>query len=106
MRYGIRELSELAGVSARTLRYYDEIDLLKPLYVSESGYRFYGEEEAELLQQILFYRERGFGLKQIRELLKSKDFDVEQALKEHLSELEARRDHLDVLIRTVKLTIL
>ena len=69
MRYGIRELSELAGVSARTLRYYDEIDLLKPLYVSESGYRFYGEEEAELLQQILFYRERGFGLKQIRELL-------------------------------------
>ena len=106
MRYGIRELSELAGVSARTLRYYDEIDLLKPLYVSESGYRFYGEEEAELLQQILFYRERGFGLKQIRELLKSKDFDVEQALKEHLSELEARRDHLDALIRTVKLTIL
>lgn len=106
MRYGIRELSELAGVSARTLRYYDEIDLLKPLYVSESGYRFYGEEEAELLQQILFYRERGFGLKQIRELLKSEDFDVEQALKEHLSELEARREHLNALIRTVKLTLL
>lgn len=106
MVYGIRELSELAGVSARTLRYYDEIDLLKPLYVNEAGYRFYGEQEADLLQQILFYRERGFGLKQIRELLKSGDFDVERALEEHLLELEARRDHLDALIRTVKLTIL
>lgn len=106
MVYGIRELSELAGVSARTLRYYDEIDLLKPLYVNEAGYRFYGEQEADLLQQILFYRERGFGLKQIRKLLKSGDFDVERALEEHLLELEARRDHLDALIRTVKLTIL
>lgn len=80
MVYGIRELSELAGVSARTLRYYDEIDLLKPLYVNGAGYRFYGEQEVELLQQILFYRERGFGLKQIKELLKSGDFDVERAL--------------------------
>lgn len=106
MVYGIRELSELAGVSARTLRYYDEIDLLKPLYVNEAGCRFYGEQEADLLQQILFYRERGFGLKQIRELLKSGDFDVERALEEHLLELEARRNHLDALIRTVKLTIL
>ena len=69
MAYGIRELSELAGVSARTLRYYDEIGLLKPLYVSEAGYRFYGEQEAEALQQILFYRERGFCLKQIHEIL-------------------------------------
>ena len=76
MRYGIRELSELAGVSARTLRYYDEIGLLKPLFVNEAGYRFYGEEEAELLQQILFYRERGFGLKQIEAL-------KERAIKEN-----------------------
>ena len=106
MRYGIRELSELAGVSARTLRYYDEIGLLKPLFVNEAGYRFYGEEEAELLQQILFYRERGFGLKQIGEILKKKDFDAEQALKDHLADLEARRDQLDALIRTVKNTIL
>ena len=106
MTYGIRELSELAGVSARTLRYYDEIGLLKPLYVSEAGYRFYGEQEAEALQQILFYRERGFGLKQIGEILKGEDFDVEQALKEHLADLEAQRDHLNALIRTVKHTIL
>ncbi len=106
MRYGIRELSELAGVSARTLRYYDEIGLLKPLYVSEAGYRFYGEQEVERLQQILFYRERGFCLKQIREILEGENFNVEQALKEHLAELEARREHIDALIRTVRQTIL
>lgn len=66
MVYSIRELSELAGVSARTLRYYDEIGLLKPLYVNGAGYRFYGEKEVDALQQILFYRERGFDLKQIQ----------------------------------------
>ena len=57
MEYSIKELSELAGGSARTLRYYDEIGLLKPLRVNEAGYRYYGEREVESLQQILFYRE-------------------------------------------------
>ena len=83
MEYGIRELSEMAGVSARTLRYYDEIGLLKPLYVSDAGYRFYGETEVAMLQQILFYRERGFGLKQIRQILYREDFDIRNALEEH-----------------------
>lgn len=59
--YSIRELSEIAGVSARTLRYYDQIGLLKPAYTNEAGYRFYGEQEINMLQQILFYRERGDG---------------------------------------------
>lgn len=58
MVYSIRELSEMAGVSARTLRYYDKIGLLKPLYVNEAGHRFYGESEVAVLQQILFYREQ------------------------------------------------
>ena len=106
MEYGIRELSELAGVSARTLRYYDEIGLLKPLYTSESGYRYYGQEELTLLQQILFYRERGFDLRQIRSILYEEDFDLMEALQEHLRELEDRRLHMDALIRTVKQTIL
>ena len=66
LKYSIRKLSELAGVSARTLRYYDEIGLLKPSEISEAGYRYYGERELALLQQILFYRERGFDSKQIR----------------------------------------
>lgn len=105
MEYGIRELSGLAGVSARTLRYYDEIGLLKPSRVTEAGYRFYGERELELLQQILFYRERNFDLKSIRRILYQDDFDVMHALEEHLSELENQRKHMDSLIRTVKQTI-
>lgn len=84
LKYSIRKLSELAGVSARTLRYYDEIGLLKPSEISEAGYRYYGERELALLQQILFYRERGFDLKQIRKILYQDDFDIMRALKEHL----------------------
>lgn len=105
MEYGIRELSELAGVSARTLRYYDEIGLLRPSRITEAGYRFYGERELELLQQILFYRERNFDLKSIQKILYQDDFDVIHALEEHLSELEDQRKRMDSLIRTVKQTI-
>lgn len=106
MEYGIRDLAKLAGVSARTLRYYEEIGLLKPLYTSQAGYRFYGEDEVALLQQILFYRERGFDLKSIGQILYERDFDLMEALKEHLRVLEAQRIHVDALIRTVKQTIL
>lgn len=105
MEYGIRELSELAGVSARTLRYYDEIGLLKPSHVSEAGYRYYGERETALLQQILFYRERDFDLKSIQKILYQDDFDLMRALKEHLAELEKQRNRMDLLIRTVEQTI-
>lgn len=106
MEYSIRALSELAGVSARTLRYYDEIGLLKPLYVSEAGYRYYGDQELALLQQILFYRERDFDLKSIKKILSDDDFDVMNALEEHLLVLEEQRAHMDSLIWTVKQTIL
>lgn len=105
MKYGIRALSEMAGVSARTLRYYDEIGLLKPSCVSEAGYRYYGEKEVAVLQQILFYRERGFDLKRIQKILYQADFDIMNALEEHLLELEEQRDHMDFLIQTVKQTI-
>lgn len=104
--YSIRELSELAGVSARTLRYYGEIGLLKPAHVSEAGYRSYGENEVKLLWQILFYRERGFGLKEIKKLIYQEDSDILSALEEHLRELEEQREHMDLLIRTVENTIL
>lgn len=105
MAYRIRELSNMAGVSARTLRYYDEIGLLKPLYVSDSGYRYYGEKEVDLLQQILFYRERGFELKQIQQMMEQDDFDRMQALEAHLQDLEERRDHIESVIQTVRRTI-
>jgi len=106
MEYSIKELSELAGVSARTLRYYGEIGLLLPLRTNEAGYRYYGEKEVELLQQILFYRERGLGLEQIKNILYQNDFDILLALYSHLSELENQKKRLDSLITTVKKTIL
>lgn len=105
MEYSIRELAELAGVSARTLRYYHEIGLLMPTRTSEAGYRFYGEKEVELLQQILFYRERGLELEQIAGILYQKDFDVKKALQEHLLELEKQRQRTERLISNIKQTI-
>ncbi len=105
MEYGIRELSKLAGVSTRTLRYYDEIGLLKPDRVTEGGYRCYGPEKVMLLQQILFYRQRGFELKTIRQILYEKDFDMLTAMEEHLRALEERKCQTEVLIQTVQQTI-
>ena len=105
MEYSIKELSELAGISARTLRYYDEIGLLLPLRTNDAGYRFYGEKEVELLQQILFYRERGLGLEQIRNIVYQNDFDILSALYGHLEELENQKKRLDGLISIVKKTI-
>ena len=59
MEYTVQKLGQLAGISARTLRYYDEIGLLKPTRINSSGYRIYGATEVDRLQQILFYRELG-----------------------------------------------
>lgn len=105
MEYSIKEVSEIAGISARTLRYYDSIGLLRPAGVRDSGYRYYGEREMDLLQQILFYRERGFKLEQIAKILYSEDFDVMSALGEHLEELEKEQARIHSIITTVKKTI-
>ncbi len=59
--YTIGQLARLAGVTTRTLRYYDQIGLLKPMEVSEAGYRLYGRAQVDALQQILFYRTLGVG---------------------------------------------
>lgn len=106
MEYSIRQLSEIAGISARALRYYDKIGLLKPSSVRESGYRFYGEKELEMLQQILFYKERGLKLEQIAKIMQKKDFDVMEALNEHLSELQKQQQRIDCMITAVKNTML
>lgn len=105
MEYGIGELSKIAGISTRTLRHYDSIGLLKPARVGASGYRFYGGREVELLQQILFYRERGFGLSEISDILYREDFDLDAALEEHLRVLEDQRRRTEALIASVKRTI-
>lgn len=105
MEYSIREVAEMTGVSTRTLRYYDEIDLLKPLYTNDSGYRYYGEEALDRLQQILFYKERGLRLQCILEILDKEEFDTLGALYEHLSELQNQKIRIEALIQTVNKTI-
>ena len=72
MEYTIQKLAQMAGVSTRTLRYYDEIGLLKPCRITESGYRIYGTTEVDALQQILFYRELGVCLDTIRRILSAR----------------------------------
>ncbi len=105
VEYTVQKLARLAGVSARTLRYYDEIGLLKPARVSSSGYRIYGAQEVDLLQQILFYRTLGFELDAIAAALRAKDFDRLSVLRGHLAALQAQRAQLDALIETVTRTI-
>ncbi|MNO16907.1 HTH-type transcriptional activator mta [compost metagenome] len=105
MEYTIQKLAQLAGVSSRTLRYYDEIDLLKPARISSSGYRIYSQTEVDRLQQILFYRELGLGLEQIRDVINKPSFNDLHALAEHREQLLDRRRQLDALIATVERTI-
>ncbi|MGN0262166.1 MAG: MerR family transcriptional regulator [Eggerthellaceae bacterium] len=105
MEYSVNALTKLSGASARTLRYYDEIGLLKPSRIAQSGYRMYGPQEVDRLQQILFYRELGFPLKDIQALLEDPDFDKLRAFENHLQALEAKRSRLDALIANVNKSI-
>ena len=105
MEYSIQELSRLSGVTTRTLRWYDQIGLLKPSRVAESGYRYYGRAEVDRLQDILYYRALGVELAQIKECLDDPSFDRLAALRNHLTALEAERERLEHLIRSVKDTI-
>lgn len=105
MEYTIQKLGNLAGVSTRTLRYYDEIGLLKPARTNSSGYRIYGRREVDLLQQILFYRELGLSLEDIRSIVTDPGFDGTRALREHRNQLLDKRKQLDALIANVEKTI-
>lgn len=101
MEYTVQKLGRLAGVSGRTLRYYDEIGLLKPARINSSGYRVYGPNEVDRLQQILFYRELGLSLERIKEIITAPSFDRAAALREHREQLVARKQQLDQLINNV-----
>ena len=84
MEYTILKLAKIANISKRTLRYYDEINLLKPKRISSSGYRrIYGREEVDILQQILFYRQFGFELTEIKDILNNTEFNKINAFREH-----------------------
>jgi len=105
MEYTVQKLSKLAGISTRTLRYYDEINLLKPARINSSGYRIYGQAEVDKLQQILFYRELGVELNSIKEIITDPSFHHANALKEHRQKLLEKREQLDLLIANVNKTI-
>lgn len=106
MEYTVLKLSKLAGISTRTLRYYDEIGLLRPMKVTGAGYRVYGEKEVDLLQQILYFRELDVGLTDIKAMLAAPSFDRLTALNSHLEDLQTRRGRLNRLIENVEKTIL
>ena len=105
MEYSIQALARLAGVTTRTLRWYDQIGLLKPSRVAESGYRYYGPAEVDRLQDILFYRALGVELARIKECLDDPSFDRLAVLRSHLTALQGERARLEQLIRSVEATI-
>lgn len=105
MEYTVKGISELSGVTPRTLRWYDKLGLLKPGRTTGAGYRLYSPAEVDRLQQILFYRELGLPLGEIRDILDAPDFDRQGALQSHLLTLRQRRERLDVLIGTVERTL-
>lgn len=103
--YTVKQLAELAGVSVRTLHYYDEIGLLKPSQTGSNRYRYYDEAAVLRLQQVLLYRELGMELDQIRRVLDDPTFDLRQALEQHRAQLEAHLSHLHDLLQTVDYTL-
>jgi MerR family transcriptional regulator, thiopeptide resistance regulator len=104
--YTVKQLSDLAHVSVRTLHYYDEIGLLTPSQVGANGYRYYDNDSLLRLQQILFYRELDFDLTQIGAILDDPNFDYVTALRSHRALLRDKQRRLDELISTVDSTIM
>lgn len=105
MRLSVGEAARLFGISVRTLRYYDEIGLLKPSEVSPSGYRYYDNAAVETLWQIMFYRELQMPLDEIAAVLNAPDNNRRQALKRHKELLLLRRNRLDRLVTLIDKTL-
>ena len=105
MAYTVKELANISGVSIRTLHWYDKVGLLKPAYHGSNGYRYYEDEQLLILQQILFFKELGFELKQIRKVLGRSDFDKMVALSSHRQVLKKNLEQTRKLIKTIDKTI-
>ncbi|CYU85521.1 transcriptional regulator [Streptococcus suis] len=98
----VKEMSQLSGVSVRTLHYYDEINLLTPSFIAENGYRYYDNEAFEKLQEILLFRELEFPLKEIKKIVGNAAYDREAALKDQIQLLELKKRHLEKVIQHAK----
>ena len=105
MAYTVKRVAAMSGVSERTLRFYDQTDLLKPAYTKANGYRIYEEPQLLMLQQILFYRELGFELKRIKKILGQRKFGKVAALRSHRQVLEKNVTRTRTLIETIDKTI-
>ncbi len=98
----VKDVSEITGVSIRTLRYYDEIGLLKPTQLTEAGYRLYDNKALEKLQEIMFFRELEIPLMDIKKIMDNPDYDKEQVLLTQKSLLEQKRNRLNGIIELIK----
>lgn len=101
----VKQVADLTGLSVRTLHHYDTIGLFKPSKYSESGYRLYSDEDLKILQQILFFKELDFPLKEIESIIKNPKFNREKALLNHKNLLTLKRNRLNKLIRLVDKTL-
>ncbi|WP_025743843.1 MerR family transcriptional regulator [Aquimarina pacifica] len=104
-KYSAKWLSNIAGVSIRTLHYYDKIGLLKPAIRTETKYRLYGENELLKLQQILFFKELDFSLKEILDILNDPEFDLIEALESHKYALVLKQKRISEMLNTIEKTI-
>lgn len=98
----VHEVSKIAGVSIRTLQYYDKIGLLHPAGYSDSGYRLYDDTDLKRLQQIMLFRELEFPLKDIRKIVEDPHFDQGKALRQQIELLELKKEHLEDLIELAR----
>ncbi len=105
MAYTVKKLSDLSGVTVRTLHFYEELGLLRPAYHGTNGYRYYEEKELLQLQQILFFKELGFTLKQIQRVVGRSDFDQLGALYSHRKALKLEWEKVGQLLKTIDKTI-
>jgi DNA-binding transcriptional MerR regulator len=97
----VHQVAQFTGITVRTLHYYDEIGLLKPSIITEAKYRLYTGDDLGRLQEILFFKEVGFALKEIKKLMTSSAYNREEALKNHLQILEFQKRRIDNLIGLV-----
>jgi DNA-binding transcriptional MerR regulator len=105
MAYTVKQLAKMSGVTVRTLHFYDEVGLLKPASYGANGYRYYEQKQLLVLQQILFFRELGFELKQIHRVLGRPDFDQLAALASHRQVLLKDLNRARRLLQTIDKTI-
>ncbi|MGF1954590.1 MerR family transcriptional regulator, partial [Enterococcus casseliflavus] len=105
MEYTISALAKLSGVSSRTLRYYDQIKLLQPQRTNSAGYRIYGRQEVDRLQQILYFKSFGLSLETIRGILDEPQESIQTVLLQHYQQLLQERAALDSLLTTLAQTI-